>query len=280
MKVSIGVPVFNGGEFLRETLDSILAQDYTDFELIISDNASTDNTEEICRDYRARDSRIRYVRQSENIGGYNNYKFLLDSALGEYFMWSAADDYLHSATDLKKLVMTLEQGYEYVFPEVDILYSETGETLKNIMLPFQKVANRYGYARASLIINSYQVYGLFRISTLREFYHYIDECKNMKCYNEGLFVHAISTQANGCLVVDARRIYRRHKNNWSSAVPTKQLLIAFLEFSYKTIKYFANEKSLSIYQRLVIIYYAIYRFSKYAIYLALVAIKKKVLGDV
>ena len=91
-QVSIGMPVFNGEKFICEALDSLLAQTFTDFELIISDNASTDGTEAICGEYAAKDSRIRYVRQAENLGPAANFKYVLDVAVGEYFMWAAADD--------------------------------------------------------------------------------------------------------------------------------------------------------------------------------------------
>ena len=91
-QVSIGMPVYNGEPFIREALDSLLAQTFTDFELIISDNASTDGAEAICREYAAKDKRIRYVRQAENRGAAANFQFVLDEAVGEYFMWAAADD--------------------------------------------------------------------------------------------------------------------------------------------------------------------------------------------
>lgn len=90
--VSIGMPVYNGGKYIREALDSLLAQTFTDFELIVSDNASTDETEVICRAYASIDTRIKYVRQSENMGPVENFQFVLDESVGEYFMWAAADD--------------------------------------------------------------------------------------------------------------------------------------------------------------------------------------------
>ena len=92
LQVSIGMPVYNGEKFIREALDSLLAQTFTDFEFIISDNASTDDTEAICLEYAAKDSRIRYVRQAKNFGPAANFKYVLDEAVGEYFMWTAADD--------------------------------------------------------------------------------------------------------------------------------------------------------------------------------------------
>ena len=90
--VSIGMPVFNGQIYLREALESVLNQTFKDFELIISDNASTDCTESICREYVAKDPRITYVRQHTNIGATKNFFYLLDRASGDYFFWAAADD--------------------------------------------------------------------------------------------------------------------------------------------------------------------------------------------
>lgn len=91
-KVSIGMPVYNGEIFIREALDSLLAQAATDFELIISDNASTDATATICREYASKDTRIRYIRQAVNRGATANFQFVLDQSVGEYFMWAAHDD--------------------------------------------------------------------------------------------------------------------------------------------------------------------------------------------
>ena len=91
-KVSIGMPVYNGEKYLRRSLSALVSQSFLDFELIISDNASTDNTSDICLEFSAKDNRIKYFRQTENIGAWRNFKYVLDEAQAEYFMWSAADD--------------------------------------------------------------------------------------------------------------------------------------------------------------------------------------------
>ena len=91
--VSIGLPVYNGEKALARVIDSVLNQTYADFELIISDNASSDSTEEICREYAERDRRIRYVRHSENYGAYWNIHYLVTVARGEYFTLQADDDF-------------------------------------------------------------------------------------------------------------------------------------------------------------------------------------------
>lgn len=90
--VSIGLPVHNGERYLRESVDSLLAQTFTDFELIISDNASTDGTAGICREYAARDPRVRYVRQPVNIGAGPNHNILPPMARAPYFKWASHDD--------------------------------------------------------------------------------------------------------------------------------------------------------------------------------------------
>lgn len=91
-KVSIGLPVYNGEKYLREALDSLLSQTFRDFELIISDNASTDATREIVLEYQQRDPRIHYIRQNTNIGAGKNFLFVLAMAKAELFMWASHDD--------------------------------------------------------------------------------------------------------------------------------------------------------------------------------------------
>ncbi len=90
--VSIGLPVYNGARLLPEALDSLLSQTWSDFELIISDNASTDQTPQLCQAYAARDSRIRCHRQPETVESGANFNFVLERASGEFFMWAACDD--------------------------------------------------------------------------------------------------------------------------------------------------------------------------------------------
>ncbi|MGH7718048.1 MAG: glycosyltransferase family 2 protein [Gemmatimonadaceae bacterium] len=92
-RVSIGVPVYNGERHLGQAIETVLGQDYGDFELLISDNASTDATEELCRGYARVDPRVRYSRNAENIGAVANFRRVFDEAGADYFMWAAADDF-------------------------------------------------------------------------------------------------------------------------------------------------------------------------------------------
>lgn len=91
-KLFIGMPVFNSDGYIEAALDSLIQQDYSDWQLLISDNHSSDHTPDLARHYSRLDSRIRYVRQDRNLGAPANFKFLMNTAEGDYFMWAAGDD--------------------------------------------------------------------------------------------------------------------------------------------------------------------------------------------
>lgn len=107
-QVTVGLPVYNGESYLRESLDSLLDQTFTDFEIFIVDNASTDATPSIAREYARRDSRVHYRRNAENIGGFRNHRLAFSFASGPYFMW-AADDDVREREYLERCVELLEK---------------------------------------------------------------------------------------------------------------------------------------------------------------------------
>jgi|WetSurMetagenome_2_1015567.scaffolds.fasta_scaffold114711_3 glycosyltransferase involved in cell wall biosynthesis len=167
--ISIGMPVYNGEKYIREALDTILGQTFTDFELIISDNASTDTTEMICRKYADADTRVRYQRQVQNIGAEANFKFVLEQACGEYFMWAAHDDQW-SKNWLEQLLEVHRKKVILSFGEVEAINSSgksirrcnnlsfTGNVLsRSLLFAFQ---DEYK-GKANLI------YGLFKTNTIR-----------------------------------------------------------------------------------------------------------------
>ncbi len=112
-RLSVGLPVYNGERFLSEALDSVLGQTYEDFELIISDNASTDDTEAICHRYEKQDSRIRYFRQPRNIGLSPNHNFVVEQGRGELFKWASYDD-LYARTLLERCIEALDEHPRHI----------------------------------------------------------------------------------------------------------------------------------------------------------------------
>src|SRR5438874_8869169 len=135
--LSVGLFVYNGERFLEETLHSILNQTFTDFELIISDNASTDRTGEIAEAYAEHDDRIRYYRSEKNMGAGWNVRRVYELATGKYFKQAAADD-LVEPDFLRRCVEILESDPDYVvaYPttkEVD----ENGTFIRNYVAPIK-----------------------------------------------------------------------------------------------------------------------------------------------
>lgn len=122
-RVSVGLPVWNGEKYLGLALDSILQQDYTDFELIISDNASTDATQNICREYAAKDPRIRYYRNDKNIGASGNFNRVFELAQGEFFHWAAHDD-VNLPGLLRRCIEVIDQA-----PATVVLVAPKSETV-------------------------------------------------------------------------------------------------------------------------------------------------------
>jgi glycosyltransferase involved in cell wall biosynthesis len=128
--VSVGVPVYNGENFLAQQLDSLLAQTYRNVELIVSDNGSTDATEEICREYARADERVAYHRHDRNRGAAWNYNFALARARGAFFKWACHDD-VHLPRYVEACLDALEHaGTDVVFSYArSKVIDEQGEVL-------------------------------------------------------------------------------------------------------------------------------------------------------
>lgn len=105
--VSVGLPVYNGDDYVGEAIASILGQTFQDFELLIQDNASTDRTEAICREFARQDPRVSYVRNPQNVGAIPNFNLVFERARGRYFKWAAHDDTC-APTFLERCVAVLE----------------------------------------------------------------------------------------------------------------------------------------------------------------------------
>ncbi|MEZ5276843.1 MAG: glycosyltransferase family 2 protein [Opitutaceae bacterium] len=170
-RVSIGLPVYNGANFLERSIDSILKQDFEDLELIVADNASTDATEAICRSYLERDSRIRYFRNESNVGAAGNYNKTFQLAQGSYFKWAAHDDECHQSM-IGKCVRYLDSAplnVAMVYPLGELI-DEEGVTLES---PLDRIASSdpRPYRRLSRVLWSLNmcdpVFGLIRADCLR-----------------------------------------------------------------------------------------------------------------
>jgi len=168
-KVTIGIPVYNGERYLGETLDALLGQEYGDFEVVISDNNSTDGTVALCEARAKRDSRIRLFRNERNLGAVHNYNRVFREARGEYFKWAASDDLCRPSL-LSKCVRVLDEKADVAlaYPQTELIDGDGARLqLYNDMLHlqedcpverFRKALERMGLCNA--------VCGLIRTSVL------------------------------------------------------------------------------------------------------------------
>lgn len=169
VKVGIGMPVYNGQQYIREAIDSIVHQTYRDWELVICDNASTDDTAAICREYAARDPRIIYHRHPQNIGGAANFNRTFELSTGTYFKWAAHDDVLEP-TWLEQCVAQLEANPDAVLCQSLVkVVNDHGECLQT----YNHGALGTGNARPSERLaarlatrHCMDIFGLIRADTL------------------------------------------------------------------------------------------------------------------
>ena len=172
--VSIGMPVYNGERYLAAALESLLAQDYRDFELIVSDNASTDRTADICWQFQKRDSRIRYIGRAQNQGSPWNFASVVHEANGPYFMWAAYDD-LRAPSFIAKCVEKLEGHSDAVLccTEMNFIDGQgqpnaewTRKNFRNLdtdgMSPVQRVHPLIAFS------GWFAIYGLMRLANTKK----------------------------------------------------------------------------------------------------------------
>jgi glycosyltransferase involved in cell wall biosynthesis len=168
--VSIGMPVFNGELFVEEALESLLSQSFRNFEVIISDNASSDRTEEICRAYANADARIRFYRNKDNMGAAKNYNRVFELSRGKFFKWQAVDDKCQPEF-LSRCLEVLQER-----PEVVLAYTKTFVTdledniieMEDVPLRFdaEDVIERFSCALNSIPYTDISIFGLIRRDVL------------------------------------------------------------------------------------------------------------------
>ncbi len=169
--VTVGLPVYNGEKYLEPTIESILRQAWTDFELIICDNCSTDRTPEICQAYAVSDGRIRYFRSVKNLGAAPNYNRVYSLSRSRYFKWADYDDLLDPEF-LARSVEVLEQNPEAVvcFPRARLI-NEEGAVISDYD-PLPDTSSPKAHIRfRNLVLAPHiavQSMGLMRSATVRE----------------------------------------------------------------------------------------------------------------
>ena len=172
--VTIGMPVYNGAFYIKKALDSLLSQTYQNFELLISDNASTDETSNICQEYTRKDSRIRYFRQQRLGTPTENFRFVLERAQGFYFMWASHDD-VWDAHFLQECVTFFLRSPHLIMVFCNFVYMDgQGKIIKmhdpHAFFPFGK--DQYEQLKRFLVLLHHDgkanlLYGLWKCGVVR-----------------------------------------------------------------------------------------------------------------
>ena len=169
--ITIGLPVYNSERYLRQSLDSLLAQTRSDFVLVISDNASTDGTARICREYAAADSRIKYSRNDTNIGNPRNFNRVFELTTTRYLKWSTADDFWDASFLERALdVMEHDSTVALCYPQAVLVDADGGNPTNYddvLHLVQENPADRFLALIVSIKL-AHQHLGLIRMSHLRQ----------------------------------------------------------------------------------------------------------------
>lgn len=167
--VTVGIPVYNAEVFLEECLENVTSQSFREIRILISDNASTDNTEAICRKFCELDSRIQYTKHNKNLGAWNNFRFLLDECQTKYFMWRADDDYsdIDYISTLTHLLETNSRA-NLAVPSIQTIHRD------NDVIPWVHFEENLNLSRSEEIIRQLYryhaswFYGIWRTSYIKE----------------------------------------------------------------------------------------------------------------
>lgn len=165
-KLVIGLPVYNGANYLAEAIESILAQTFTDWKLIISDNASTDETEDICRRYAQQDKRVIYHRQRRNLGAAPNYNYVFQPGNAEYYKWAAHDDIL-KPDYLRQCIELLDKNPDMAMAhcpimEIDGKGNEIGVTTDSCDFRLNGATPQERFKKALWTYRNWDVFGVIR----------------------------------------------------------------------------------------------------------------------
>lgn len=211
--VTVGMPVYNGIDFIERALAALLEQTYRNFTLLVSDNASDDGTWELLQDWAGRDQRIVLQRHESNIGPMANFRYVLDRAETEYFMWHAHDDWL-APNYLEELfgIITAEPGCALACAAA-VRVASDGRLGRRVPFPELAATSRLG--RITKLLSRPEatwIYGLFRTAHLRRAQSVVEEFGYVWCHDRvALLPFVLDDRVRGT----NRTVFHNHKSELS-----------------------------------------------------------------
>ncbi|KKU82102.1 MAG: Glycosyltransferase [Parcubacteria group bacterium GW2011_GWA1_47_8] len=221
-KVFIGMLAYNGERFIGEAIESLLAQSFPDFTLFISDDASTDGTQKICEKYAKKDPRVIYHRQQKNIGMFPNFKFVLDKAQGEYFMWASHDD-IWEKDFIKVCVENMENKKVSAAMTVIANVDSYGRSVRELT-EMTKLSGRPGIRHVSEYILQPEIlgkgnlmYSLFKMDVIKKVWEIYPQ--RMEWGSDYIFSLALISHFS--IFVDEKTLFKKRLGGHSSKGLTK-----------------------------------------------------------
>lgn len=221
-KVFIGMLAYNGERYISEAIESLLNQSFPDLTLFISDDASTDKTRVICEVYAKKDPRITYYRQEKNIGMFPNFKFVLDNAHGDYFMWASHDD-LWEKNFVKVCVENIENKKVDVATTIVANIDSCGRNLRELT-EVSKLSGRHGILQIIKYVLQPEIlgkgnlmYSMFKIAVIRKVWGIYPQ--RMEWGSDYHFSLAIISHFN--IFVDDKVLFKKRLGGHSSRNSTK-----------------------------------------------------------
>lgn len=239
-KISIGMPIYNGEQYAPEAIESVLNQTHEDFELVISDNSSTDDTEQICRDFAARDQRIRYIRQDMNIGAAPNFNAVFHLSGGEFFRWHACDDITLPEFDEKCLEVLQSGGDDvaiafakwHMIDDIGTVIdsSEPDRMIWRGTTPHERYEDLLCTRPNSLLHHCVPVYGLMRRDTLLK-------TGLLRSYasSDNVFIVELAMYGDIRQVPETLFLRRRHSGGYVAANKSPEQMAAWMDSSNKGV---------------------------------------------
>jgi len=220
------MPVYNRDKYVGASIEAHLNQTYTDFELILTDNFSTDRSEEVCRSYAERDPRVKYYRNPRNLGAAGNYRRCWELSTGEYFRWNPSDDFI-SPNVLARAVEILDQDSSIfvAYPRTKLVDAD-GKFLsdfdENLHLMDDRPSERWKGVQRNLRLGNLH-YGLCRADKLRK-------TGLLRNYSGGDFpLIAEMTLYGKFYEIEDAYFYRRMHEEASSAMKNSADVMAFYD---------------------------------------------------
>lgn len=246
--LGIGLPVYNGERYLRQALDSSLEQSFTDFELVILDNASTDGTAAIALEYAARDGRIRYHRNAENIGAARNFNLAFELTSGRYFKW-AADDDLMRPRFLERCVAALEEESRAVLAYAQArIIDERGQPVVDYDPGFATDAQRVTARFASMLTEHkcFQIFGVIRRDALEQ-----TRLIGLHAHGDGVLLAHLALLGRFVEIPEFLFLPRRHPEHSSRMIGDYWSYAAWFDPAYGRKRIFPHARMFAEYFRVV-----------------------------